>query len=137
AIIGVGACGSLITLLAFLALGYAVQSAGAPHPHSQSEPVISAVVQLLAVGAGARGQSQECSATGFLVNEDGYILTNAHVVLGSQACLAKNAAAKIVAKIAPVDATHSVTSPSALHPDISAQTQSISAAVISCDVIGL
>jgi serine protease Do len=59
-----------------------------------------AVVQLLAVGPGAGDKNRECSATGFLVNEAGYILTNAHVVEEARHCLAGTAEGKIVAKSA-------------------------------------
>jgi S1-C subfamily serine protease len=59
-----------------------------------------AVVQLLAIGPGEGGKNRECSATGFLVNAEGYLLTNAHVFEQSQkawpgAC----PGAKILAKV--------------------------------------
>ena len=59
----------------------------------------AAIVQLLAVGPGTGGRKQECAATGFLVNEDGYILTNAHVVEDARRCLAASPGAKLVAKL--------------------------------------
>jgi serine protease Do len=63
----------------------------------------SAVVQLLAVGPGRGDQNQACAATGFFVNEAGYILTNAHVVEDARRCLAGSPDAKIVAKLAEPD----------------------------------
>ena len=77
----------------------------------------AAVVQLLAIGAGSGDQNKECAATGFLVNEDGYILTNAHVVEDARRCLAGSSGAKIVAKFA---------APSAR-----------SATAVSCDVMAM
>ena len=56
------------------------------------------VVQLLAIGPGARDTKQECAATGFLVSGEGYILTNAHVVEDARRCLASSPGAKILAK---------------------------------------
>src|SRR5579863_5191429 len=82
------------------ALDVAGQNPPAKNPPSDPDPVGPAVVQLLAVGPGDKGQNHECSATGFLVNEDGYILTNAHVVEKSEDCLAKSPGAKILAKLA-------------------------------------
>jgi S1-C subfamily serine protease len=59
-----------------------------------------AVVQLLAIGPGTGDKNRECSATGFLINAAGYILTNAHVVEEARHCLAGSAEGKIVAKFA-------------------------------------
>ena len=53
-----------------------------------------AVVQLLAIGPGGQEQNRECSATGFLINEEGYILTNAHVVQDAHRCLARGRSAR-------------------------------------------
>jgi len=77
-----------------------MQKASSSSSATQAHPVSAAVVALLAVGPGSKGQNQECSATGFLINEDGYILTNAHVVEKARECLAKAPEAKIVAKFA-------------------------------------
>jgi serine protease Do len=62
--------------------------------------VLRAVVQLVAVGPAGREQNQECSATGFLINEEGYLITNAHVVENARRCLEKAPGAKILAKVA-------------------------------------
>ncbi len=62
-----------------------------------------AVVQLLAVGPSAQERNRECSATGFLINEEGYILTNAHVVQDAQRCLAASPKSKIMAKVSGED----------------------------------
>ncbi len=62
-----------------------------------------AIVQLLAIGPGRGEKKQECAATGFLVNDDGYILTNAHVVEDARRCLASSPEAKIVAKFGSGD----------------------------------
>ena len=64
----------------------------------------AAVVQLLAIGPGQDDKNRACSATGFFVNEEGYILTNAHVVEDARRCLAGSPEAKIVAKLARPDA---------------------------------
>jgi serine protease Do len=60
-------------------------------------------VQLLAVGPGRGDQNQACQATGFFVNEAGYILTNAHVVEDARRCLAGSPEGEIVAKLAAPD----------------------------------
>jgi hypothetical protein len=76
-----------------------------------------AVVQLLAIGPGGQEQNRECSATGFLINEKGYILTNAHVVQDAHRCLAASPKSKIMAKVSGED-------PHA-------------ARAVSCDLVGL
>jgi len=63
----------------------------------------SAVVQLIAIGPGQGDKNQACSATGFFINEAGYILTNAHVVEDARRCLAGSPDGKIVAKLAEPD----------------------------------
>ncbi len=76
-----------------------------------------AVVQLLAIGPGANENNRECGGTGFLINSEGDILTNAHVIEEARRCLAGDARNKIMAKI-------SVPTGSA-------------APAVSCDVIAL
>ena len=75
------------------------------------------MVQLLAIGPGAKDKNCKISATGFFVNEEGYLLTNAHVVDGARRCLAKSPEAKILAKLA---------SPAGR-----------AAPAVSCDVVGI
>jgi serine protease Do len=65
--------------------------------------VLAAVVQLLAIGPAGREKNQECSATGFFINGDGYLITNAHVVEDAKRCLEKAPGAKILAKLAVTD----------------------------------
>jgi serine protease Do len=81
-----------------------------------AEPA-AAVVQLLAIGPGQQGTNRECGATGFLINDEGYILTNAHVVEDARHCLAGAPGTKIVAKLA--------------RPGARAAT------AVSCDLVGL
>jgi S1-C subfamily serine protease len=69
-----------------------------------AEHVAQSVVQLLAIGPGQGDKNRACSATGFFVNEEGYILTNAHVVEDARRCLAGSPEAKIVAKLPRPDA---------------------------------
>lgn len=66
---------------------------------SPTGPVLPSVVQLLAVGPVEKEQNRECAATGFLINEDGYLITNWHVVQAAKGCLAKAPGAKILAKL--------------------------------------
>jgi S1-C subfamily serine protease len=125
-----------------LALLVAAQNHPVSPPPSQTQPVISAVVQLLAVGAGVRGMNQDCSATGFLVNEEGYILTNAHVFVNGQECLAKNSEARIVAKFATSDSAR--LDSASLHGKpahgarpAGGQSNETTASSVSCDLVGL
>ncbi|MBZ5561169.1 MAG: serine protease [Acidobacteriia bacterium] len=74
-------------------------------------------MQLLAIGPGAGGKNCKISATGFFVNEDGYLVTNAHVVDDARRCLAMSPEAKILAKLA---------SPAGR-----------AAPAVSCDVVGV
>jgi S1-C subfamily serine protease len=101
----------------------------------QSKPidVSFAVVQLIAVGPGAHGRNEDCSATGFMINEAGYILTNAHVIEKSHECLAQSPGAKIVARFArsEVNAFPSSGSLDALRPT------DTTAPAVACDVVGV
>ena len=100
-------------------------SVAAPSPQTkdrlkvppQEDPVLPAVVQLLAVGPASQDQNQECSATGFLINEDGYLITNWHVVEAAKGCLEKAPGAKILAKLTITD--------------------SRTAQAVPCDVVGI
>jgi serine protease Do len=94
----------------------ASQATASANP-SRTDHALAAVVQLLAVGPGERGKNRQCSATGFLVNEEGYLVTNAHVVEDARRCLAKSPGAKMLAKLATVGAK--------------------AAPAASCDVVGL
>ena len=78
---------------------------------------LSCVVQLVAVGPADKAQNRECSATGFLIDKEGYLITNAHVVVDAQRCLEKVHATKILAKLAIND--------------------SRTAAAVPCDVVGI
>jgi serine protease Do len=106
---------------------HAAAATFASYGPSRDDRVASAVVQLLAVGPGRAGQNQECSATGFLVNGEGYILTNAHVVKKAQECLAKTPDSKIVAKFAR----------RAVSPADTAPQVEFAAASVSCELVGL
>jgi S1-C subfamily serine protease len=75
------------------------QTAAPQSPPLQDDRVLRAVVQLLAVGPSNQNQNQACSATGFLINEDGYLITNWHVVDAAKRCLEKASGAKILAKL--------------------------------------
>lgn len=83
----------------------------------QDDRVLSAVVQLLAIGPANQEQDLACSATGFLINEDGYLITNWHVVDDAKRCLEKAPGAKLLAKLAVND--------------------SQTAAAVPCDVVAL
>ena len=106
----------LLTVALCLGPSVLAQAPPASNP-SPPDPVIPAVVQLLAIGPGQRGENRECSATGFFVNEEGYILTNAHVVEEGQRCLARTPGARILAKLSGPGST--------------------TATAVSCDVVAL
>src|SRR5271157_414287 len=65
----------------------------------QDEPGLRSLVQLVAVGPADKEQNRECSATGFLIDEEGYLITNAHVVEDDQQCLEKAPGARILARL--------------------------------------
>ena len=86
-------------------------------PQPQADRVLRGVVQLLAVGPGEKEQNRECSATGFLIDDQGYLITAAHVVEDARRCLEKAPGAKILAKLTINDAR--------------------TAPAVPCDVIGI
>jgi serine protease DegQ len=88
-----------------------------PRPQPQDDRVSRAVVQLLAVGPAKQGENRECSATGFFINEDGYLITNWHVVEAAERCLENAPGAKILAKLTVNDAR--------------------TASAVSCDLVGV
>jgi S1-C subfamily serine protease len=81
----------------------AQQVAPKKRPLAPDDPVLRAVVQLVAVGPANREQNRECSATGFLIDEEGYLITAAHVVEDARRCLEKAPGAKILAKLTAND----------------------------------
>ena len=92
----------------------------------EADRVAAAVVQLVAIGPGQGEKNRACSATGFLVNEEGYILTNAHVVEDARRCLAGSSEAKILAKLAPGRSGTGL-----------AASESSTATAVSCDVVAV
>lgn len=69
----------------------------------QNERIHRAVVQLVAVGPGGGDRTRQCTATGFLIDEEGYLITNAHVVDDSRRCLEKAPGARILARLSGAD----------------------------------
>ena len=108
-----------ICLLVCFSLSFAAspQDAVRTLPSSQADPGARFVVQLISVGPAENEQNRECAATGFLINEDGYIITNWHVVEAAKGCQEKAPGAKILAKLAV--------------------TNSRTAKAVPCDVIGV
>ena len=94
-----------LCLLTCFFFSQAATSQAPPQPRlpPQDDRVLRAVVQLLAVGPAEHEQNRECSATGFLINEDGFLITNAHVVEAAKGCLERAPGAKILAKLAVTD----------------------------------
>jgi Trypsin-like peptidase domain len=91
---------SLLLLFAIAQAGLLpAQSTHAIIPRAEVQfKVTRAVVELIALGPGEHGKNRECQATGFLVNEDGYLLTSAHVVDEARDCLAGAPPERILAK---------------------------------------
>lgn len=79
-------------------LGAGPQVTWAAQVSRSDAALVPGVVQLLAVGPGEPGKNRTCAATGFLINEQGYLVTNAHVVEDLERCLAKMPESKILAK---------------------------------------
>jgi serine protease Do len=101
----------------FPSQGFAQQTVVKSPKFFQSDPGLSAVVRLIAIGPAGHEQNRECSATGFLIDEQGYLITAAHVVADARRCLEKAPGAKILAKLASND--------------------SRTAPAVPCDVIGI
>jgi serine protease Do len=71
-------------------------------PQDTAKPAdagLTSVVRLIAIGPAGRGQNRECSATGFLIDAEGYLITAAHVVDDARHCLERAPGAKILAKL--------------------------------------
>lgn len=106
----------LILILCLAAVLLRAQGPGTTSPPNRLD-YSQAVVELIALGPGEHGKSHECQATGFLINDDGYILTSGHFVDEAHNCLADAPPERILAK--PVTAK-----PSA-------------AGAVSCDVVSV
>lgn len=105
------------TALCALLLSATILAQARAQNSPSSERIRRAVVELLAVGPGEKGKNRECGATGFLVNAQGYILTNAHVVEEARHCLEGSPGAKLLAK------------PATPHPSVGN--------AVSCNLVGL
>jgi serine protease Do len=79
--------------------GQSPQAEGRVKVPPQEDRTWRSVVQLVAVGPADKEQNHACSATGFLIDEEGYLITNAHVVEDARRCLEKAPGAKILAKL--------------------------------------
>ena len=109
---------ALCLLVCFsLPLTGAQQAATKTSLQPQAERAPRGVLQLISVGPGEKEQNRECSATGFLIDEQGYLITAAHVVEDARRCLEKAPGAKILAKLTINDAR--------------------TAPAVPCDVIGI
>src|SRR5574337_27761 len=89
----------LPVVLCLFSFDFALSQDALPSSQILQAHVVEAVVQLLAVGPGGRGRNLECSATGFLINDAGYLMTNAHVVEDARRCLKGSPGGKIVARL--------------------------------------
>ncbi len=95
--------GGAISLLFIVAISARAQSSGPLSRHSPQASLAreeQAVVELLAVGVGPAGASRVCSATGFVVDRAGYLLTNAHVVRTLRRCRGVTGKGRILARFA-------------------------------------
>lgn len=95
-------------MLAFaLGVGFCISTAAQPNSQKSgplplqqaNNRILRAVVQLVAVGPGGIDRTRQCTATGFVIDEDGYLITNAHVVENSRRCLEKVPQGKILIKL--------------------------------------
>jgi S1-C subfamily serine protease len=90
----------LALLLAQFVFLLAPRAACAQAPSERAAWPSNAVVQLIAVGPAGYGNSRECSATGLLLDRQGDLLTNAHVVqLARRRCLQGNPTAQLLVKL--------------------------------------
>src|SRR6202021_2213026 len=101
----IGSC-DLLSLVLCLVIWYSSlpgaqlsPRAGKADTSQQADRAARSVVQLIAVGPVDSTQNRACSSTGFLIDEEGYLVTNAHVVEDARKCVEKAPGAKILAKL--------------------------------------